>query len=99
MTHPFPTRRSSDLGYLDDEGYLHLTGRIKDRINRGGQKVSPMEIDDALMAHPHVAAAAAFAIPHATLGEEVAAAVVLKPGSAVSIEELDRKSTRLNSSH
>ena len=70
--------RTGDQGYLDDAGYLALTGRIKELINRGGEKISPLEIDDVLLRHPAVAEALAFAVPHPTLGEEVHAAVVLK---------------------
>ena len=74
--------RTGDLGYFDADGYLFLTGRIKEMINRGGQKIAPGEIDDALLAHPNVRAAAAFPVPHRTLGEIAAAAVVLQDGSA-----------------
>ncbi|MFV9503344.1 MAG: acyl--CoA ligase [Oscillochloridaceae bacterium umkhey_bin13] len=70
--------RTGDQGFLDDNGYLCLTGRIKELINRGGEKISPLEIDDVLLRHPAVAEALAFAVPHKTLGEEVHAAVVLK---------------------
>jgi acyl-CoA synthetase (AMP-forming)/AMP-acid ligase II len=70
--------RTGDQGYLDTDGYLNLTGRIKELINRGGEKISPLEIDDVLLRHPAVAEALAFAVPHKTLGEEVHAAVVLK---------------------
>jgi len=70
--------RTGDQGYLDEDGYLCLTGRIKELINRGGEKISPLEIDDALLRHPAVAEALAFAVPHPTLGEEVHAAVVLR---------------------
>jgi acyl-CoA synthetase (AMP-forming)/AMP-acid ligase II/acyl carrier protein len=73
--------RTGDQGWLDDDGYLFLSGRLKELINRGGEKVSPLEVDEALMEHPAVAQAVAFAIPHPTLGEEVAAAVVLRPGA------------------
>lgn len=76
--------RTGDLGYFDADGYLFLTGRIKEMINRGGQKISPGEIDDALLAHPGVLAAAAFPVPHPTLGEIVAAVVVLEDGRPVS---------------
>jgi acyl-CoA synthetase (AMP-forming)/AMP-acid ligase II/thioesterase domain-containing protein/acyl carrier protein len=72
--------RTGDEGFLDDDGYLTLTGRVKELINRGGEKVSPAEVDAALMAQPGVQEAAVFAIPHPTLGEEVAAAVVAQPG-------------------
>jgi acyl-CoA synthetase (AMP-forming)/AMP-acid ligase II len=69
--------RTGDQGYLDDEGYLMLTGRIKELINRGGEKIGPREIDEVLLSHPAVAEAVAFGVPHPTWGEEVAAAVVL----------------------
>jgi acyl-CoA synthetase (AMP-forming)/AMP-acid ligase II len=70
--------RTGDQGFLDAEGYLTLTGRIKELINRGGEKIAPREIDEILLAHPAVAEAVAFGVPHATWGEEVAAAVVLR---------------------
>ena len=73
--------RTGDRGYLDDDGYLFLTGRLKEIINRGGEKVSPREIDEVLLQHPAVAQAVAFAVPHPTLGEDVAAAVVLREGA------------------
>lgn len=69
--------RTGDEGVLDDEGYLTLTGRLKEMINRGGEKIAPREIDEVLLGHPSVAEAVTFAVPHGTLGEEVAAAVVL----------------------
>jgi acyl-CoA synthetase (AMP-forming)/AMP-acid ligase II/acyl carrier protein len=74
---------TGDLGHLDADGELFLTGRVKELINRGGEKVTPKEVDDVLLAHPDVEEAAAFAIPHPTLGEDVAAAVVLRAGAAV----------------
>ena len=74
--------RTGDQGYLDDDGYLFLTGRLKEIINRGGEKVAPREIDEALLQHPAVAQAVAFAVPHPTLGEDVAAAVVLRPAAS-----------------
>jgi len=80
--------RTGDQGYLDGDGYLTITGRLKEIINRGGEKVSPREVDEALLDHPSVAQAVAFAVPHPTLGEDVAAAVVLRPGAAVTVEEL-----------
>jgi acyl-CoA synthetase (AMP-forming)/AMP-acid ligase II len=70
--------RTGDQGILDSEGYLTLTGRIKELINRGGEKIAPREIDEILLGHPAVAEAVAFGVPHATWGEEVEAAVVLK---------------------
>ncbi len=79
---------TGDLGYLDAQGYLFLTGRVKDMINRGGEKVSPFEVDQALLEHPAVFDAAAFAMPHPALGEDVAAVVVLKAGASASALEL-----------
>jgi acyl-CoA synthetase (AMP-forming)/AMP-acid ligase II len=70
--------RTGDQGVLDDEGYLTLVGRIKELINRGGEKVSPREIDEVLLTHPAVGEAVCFGIAHPTWGEEVAAAVVLR---------------------
>jgi acyl-CoA synthetase (AMP-forming)/AMP-acid ligase II len=80
--------RTGDQGYLDEEGYLFLTGRLKEIINRGGEKVSPREIDEVLLQHPAVAQAVAFAMPHERLGEEVAAAVVLFEGAKAEEKEL-----------
>ncbi len=80
--------RTGDQGRLDEDGRLFLNGRLKEIINRGGEKISPREIDEVLLMHPGVAQAVAFAIPHRTLGEEVGAAVVLKPGAAVSPQAL-----------
>jgi acyl-CoA synthetase (AMP-forming)/AMP-acid ligase II len=70
--------RTGDQGVLDADGYLTLVGRIKELINRGGEKISPREIDEVLLAHPHVAEAVCFGVAHPTWGEEVAAAVVLR---------------------
>jgi acyl-CoA synthetase (AMP-forming)/AMP-acid ligase II len=70
--------RTGDQGTLDERGYLHLVGRIKELINRGGEKIAPGEIDEVLRRHPAVAEAVAFGVPHPAWGEEVAAAVVLK---------------------
>jgi acyl-CoA synthetase (AMP-forming)/AMP-acid ligase II len=72
--------RTGDQGILDADNYLQLTARIKELINRGGEKISPREIDEVLLAHPQIAEAVCFGVPHATWGEEVAAAVVLKGG-------------------
>ena len=69
--------RTGDEGLLDDDCYLHLTGRIKDIIIRGGENIAPHEVDEILLRHPAVAAAVTFGCAHPTLGEEVAAAVVL----------------------
>ncbi len=82
--------RTGDEGYVDDDGYLFLTGRLKEQINRGGEKVSPLEVDEALLGHPSVAQAVTFAVPHPKLGEEVAAAVVATAGSPVDERELRR---------
>ena len=70
--------RTGDQGAFDADGYLHLTGRLKEIINRGGEKISPLEVDGVLLDHPAVAQVVTFALPHPKLGEEVAAAVVLK---------------------
>jgi acyl-CoA synthetase (AMP-forming)/AMP-acid ligase II len=70
--------RTGDQGVLDEKGYLTLVARIKELINRGGEKISPREIDEVLLTHPAVAEAVCFGVPHATWGEEVSAAVVLK---------------------
>ncbi|RCJ26653.1 AMP-dependent synthetase [Nostoc sp. ATCC 43529] len=70
--------RTGDQGTIDEDGYLRLTGRIKELINRGGEKISPLEVDDILLRHPAVAEALAFAVPHKSLGEDIHAAVVLK---------------------
>ena len=78
--------RTGDQGYLDPEGYLWLTGRLKEIINRGGEKISPREIDEVLLDHPAVAQVCTFAMPHDRLGEEVAAAVVLVEGIAPASE-------------
>ena len=77
--------RTGDLGRLDEDGFLFITGRIKDVINRGGEKISPLEIDRALLRHPAVRDALTYSVPHPTLGEDVAAAVVLD--SSVSPDE------------
>jgi acyl-CoA synthetase (AMP-forming)/AMP-acid ligase II len=80
--------RTGDQGVIDEKGYLTLTGRLKEIINRGGEKVSPREVDEALMDHPAVLQAVAFAVPHEMLGEDVAAAVVLREGMSASEQEL-----------
>ncbi len=82
--------RTGDQGVIDAEGYLRLTGRLKELINRGGEKISPLEVDDLLLRHPAVAEALAFAVPHKTLGEEIQAAVVLRDteGEATTEQEL-----------
>ncbi len=88
--------RTGDNGKLDRDGYLFITGRIKEIINRGGQKISPREVDEVLCTHPAVANAVAFAVPDHRLGEDVAAAVVLRPGHAASeIEIRNHAATRI----
>lgn len=80
--------RTGDQGTLDDEGYLRITGRLKELINRGGEKVSPLEVDEVIMDHPAVAQVVTFAMPHDKLGEEVAAAIVLREGQATTEREI-----------
>jgi len=80
--------RTGDQGVMDDEGYLQITGRLKEIINRGGEKISPREVDDVLMDHPAVQQVVTFAVPDKKLGEEVAAAVVLREGSDATEQEL-----------
>jgi acyl-CoA synthetase (AMP-forming)/AMP-acid ligase II len=88
--------RTGDQGAFDSEGYLNLTGRLKEIINRGGEKVSPLEVDAVLMDHPAVAQVVTFALPHPKLGEEVAAAIVLREGTNVTDREIrDFAATRL----
>lgn len=81
--------RTGDQGAFDDKGYLSLTGRLKEIINRGGEKVSPLEVDGVLMDHPAVQQVVTFALPHEKLGEEVAAAIVLREG-----QEADERAIR-----
>ena len=85
--------RTGDQGVLDDEGYLSLTGRLKELINRGGEKISPLEVDNVLLRHPAVAESLAFAVPHKTLGEDIHAALVLK--GEVSEKELQAHCSEL----
>ncbi|MCC7276283.1 MAG: AMP-binding protein [Alphaproteobacteria bacterium] len=88
--------RTGDQGVLDAEGYLTITGRLKELINRGGEKISPREVDEVLMDHPAVAQALTFSVPHDKLGEEVAAAVVLAEGATATEQDLkDFVSVRL----
>ena len=70
--------RTGDQGKIDDEGYLTLVGRLKELINRGGEKISPREIDEVMLAHPAVAEAVCFGVPHKSWGEEVEAVIVLE---------------------
>jgi acyl-CoA synthetase (AMP-forming)/AMP-acid ligase II len=80
--------RTGDLGRLDADGYLMLTGRLKEIINRGGEKISPREVDEALAQHPAVGQAVTFALAHKSLGQDVAAAVVLREGAEAEPAEL-----------
>ena len=87
---------TGDQGVLDGEGYLRITGRLKEIINRGGEKISPREVDEVLMDHPAVGQVVTFALPHPKLGEDVAAAVVLREGQSATDRELrDFAATRL----
>ncbi|MBS0263426.1 MAG: AMP-binding protein [Planctomycetes bacterium] len=80
--------RTGDQGYCDADGYVFITGRIKELINRGGEKIAPREIDEVLLSHPGVSQAVAFAVPHPRLGEDVAAAVVPREPGTLSEREL-----------
>jgi|SRR5579883_2751987 len=80
--------RTGDQGYLDSDGYLFITGRLKEIINRGGKKISPREIDEVLLEHPKVAQAVSFAVPHPTLNEDVAAVVVLRQNVTINEREI-----------
>jgi acyl-CoA synthetase (AMP-forming)/AMP-acid ligase II len=88
--YPDGWHRTGDLGYLDEDGYLFVTGRVREMINRGGEKIAPHEIDDVLRDHPVVADAAAFGLPHPRLGEEAVAAVILREPDALSERALRR---------
>lgn len=82
--------RTGDLGRLDQDGFLTVVGRLKELINRGGEKIAPAEVDAALLRHPAVAEAATFAVAHPRLGEDLAAAVVRRPQPDVTALELRR---------
>ncbi|MBY8977773.1 AMP-binding protein [Rhodobacteraceae bacterium NNCM2] len=82
--------RTGDLGHLDDEGYLFIVGRLKEVINRGGEKLLPQRIEAVLSQHPHVREAAVFAAPHPRLGEDVAAAIVPADGAEIDQAALRR---------
>ena len=82
--------KTGDLGFLDDEGYLHLTGRAKDIIIRGGVNISPVEIDSVLMQRPEVVEAATVGVPDKLYGEEVVAFVVLRPGAGIGADDILR---------
>jgi acyl-CoA synthetase (AMP-forming)/AMP-acid ligase II/acyl carrier protein len=80
--------RTGDLGRIDGDGYIFIDGRIKEIINRGGEKISPREIDEALLNHPDIRQAVTFAVKHPTLGEDVAAAVILKKNVLLSEQQI-----------
>ena len=80
--------RTGDQGRFDEDGYLFLSGRLKEIVNRGGEKISPREIDEALLEHPAVLQAVAYGVPHPSLGEDLAAAVVLHADTVASESEL-----------
>lgn len=80
--------RTGDQGVMDQDGYVTLTGRLKEIINRGGEKISPREVDEVLMDHPAVLQVVTFAIPHEKLGEEVGAAVVLREGHTATDQDI-----------
>ncbi len=80
--------RTGDQGVIDENGYISITGRLKEIINRGGEKISPREVDEILMNHPAVEQVVTFALPHDKLGEEVAAAAVLREGTTATEAEL-----------
>jgi acyl-CoA synthetase (AMP-forming)/AMP-acid ligase II len=80
---------TGDVGYLDDDGFVFVTGRIKELIIKGGENIAPREIDEALLKHPAVLEAAAVGIPDANYGQEIMACVVLKPGVRCTLEELN----------
>ena len=80
--------RTGDQGVIDADGYVRLTGRLKEIINRGGEKISPREIDEVLMDHPAVRQVVTFGLPHDKLGEDVAAAVVLREGASATEKAL-----------
>ncbi len=78
--------KTGDLGFFDGDGYLFLVGRSREMINRGGEKITPREVDEVLLEHPAVAEAVTFAVPHPSLGEDVAAAIVLRPRAKVTVK-------------
>lgn len=85
--------KTGDLGFFDEDGYLFLVGRSRETINRGGEKITPGEIDEVLLEHPAVAEAATFPAPHPTLGEDVATAIVLRPRAKVTAKEIRQFAT------
>lgn len=82
--------RTGDLGYLDEDNFLFITGRSKEMINKGGEKISPREIDEILMQHPAIYQAVSFSVPHPSLGEEVGAAIILGEEERLDISEIQK---------
>ncbi|MFL2688279.1 MAG: acyl--CoA ligase [Alphaproteobacteria bacterium] len=80
--------RTGDQGVLDEDRFLKITGRLKEIINRGGEKIAPLEVDNVIQAHPAVAQTVTFSMPHPKLGEEVAAAIVLNEGAEITDREI-----------
>ena len=80
--------RTGDVGYVDEDGFYFVTGRLKELIIKGGENIAPREIDDALYKHPAVLEAAAVGIPDADYGQQILVAVVLRPGVQASEAEL-----------
>jgi acyl-CoA synthetase (AMP-forming)/AMP-acid ligase II len=80
--------KTGDLGFFDDDGYLFLVGRVREIVNRGGEKIAPQEVDQLLLQHPAVAEAVTFAVPHPTLGEDVASVVVLRSPHVATPKEI-----------
>jgi acyl-CoA synthetase (AMP-forming)/AMP-acid ligase II len=85
---PADGHHTGDLGFFDADGHLHITGRAKELIIRGGVNIAPLEIDAVLAAHPAVAEAGAVGVPHPIYGEEVVAFVALKDGAHATAEEI-----------
>lgn len=82
--------RTGDVGHLDEDGYLYFTDRLKDIINRGGMKIASIAVEEALYAHPAIREAAAVAVPHDALGEDIGACLVAEPGMALDLDEIAR---------
>ena len=91
--------RTGDQGIMDESGYLQITGRLKEIINRGGEKISPREVDEVLMGHPFVDQAVTFSIPHKSLGEDIAAVLVAKEGSEIDINQIREFASKKLSSY
>src|SRR5437868_3408703 len=82
--------KTGDHGFFDDGGYLFVVGRSREIINRGGEKIAPREVDEVLLEHPAVAEAVTFAVPHPTLGEDIASAIVLRQPAAATPHDIRR---------